>query len=210
MAGDLRLGTGVHVHGSGLAGAHVGQLGLLEVGGDPGAQGHDGHDLGARIDVVADGDGALGHRAGFGRMDHGVAEVVLGGPDLGVRGGDLGLAGGDLGPGGVGLGGGGGDLALGRHGLALGGQTLGGVALGRGLGLVQLLLGHGGRIDALQRLVADQVARGVGGGGRRTRGLSQVLAVGGLRHADLGGVLVERRLGLSDLGLRVRLLGLGL
>jgi hypothetical protein len=154
------------------------------------------------LHIVAGGHRLLRHRARHRGDDARIAEVDPGRAQFGVRRLDLVLARRDLGARRRDL------LGLGFGGLDRGLQ-LGDGGAGLRLGLIQLLLGDGGGVGALQAEVAVEVARGVIGLGPGGGDVGQGLLVRGLGHADLDLGVIHLALGLGPLGLGVRHLGLG-
>lgn len=63
VSGEPHPGIGVDLDVHRLAGAHVGELSLLEVRGDPDIVRHDGHQFLALRDVVAQRNGLVGDMA---------------------------------------------------------------------------------------------------------------------------------------------------
>ena len=181
---------GVDLHADVLARLQVGQLGFLEVGGQPDVLLHDGGQLLARLDALAHLDGALADAAGDRRDDAVVAELLLGVLQLHAQHVDLGLED-------VARGAGGADLGLGGAGaVALGGQV-GHGAGAAGVGGVQLGLGDGLHLAVVQLAVALGVLFGAQQLGFR------------LGHLGAGGAGLGLHLGDLRLGLHHLLLGAG-
>jgi hypothetical protein len=81
-----------------LARMHLGELGLLEIGGDPGvAQRNQGHDALAGLQHLADFHALARHHAIHGREDGRVAQLQFGGFERGPRGLDNRLRGAHVG-----------------------------------------------------------------------------------------------------------------
>ena len=177
---EVAAWEGIDANADGLAGVHVGELGFLEIGGDPDVVLDDGEEGLAGGGEVAGLDGLVRDAAGLGGGDAGVGELEGGVIDGGLCDVDGGLCGADLGIGGL-------DGGLG----GLDGAACG---LEAGVGGIDVLLGNGAEV----LLVEAGVAGEVDAGDIELGGLLGELGAGLIR---LGLCLLDEGLGLEELGL---------